>query len=70
MKFSFYKLVKIIDPPQNSIRRVADNYLFNSAPLSMFRFYMTLDLYLKLGASIEFQEKQGILSSAPPPPSV
>ena len=57
MKFSFYKLVKIIDPPQNSIRRVADNYLFNSAPLSMFRFYMTLDLYLKLGASIEFQEK-------------
>ena len=55
MKFSFSKFLKVIDPRQNSIRRVADNYLFNSAALSMFRFYVTLEMYLKLGASIEFQ---------------
>ena len=60
---------------QNSVRRVADDYLFSSAALSMFRFDMThdlrLEMFLKLWAYLKFQQKEGILSSGPyPPPPV
>ena len=52
-------MVRRIDLRQNSERRVADDYLFRSATLSMFRFDMTLDsrldLFLELGACRKFQ---------------
>ena len=62
-------MVRRIDLRQNSVRRVADDYLFSSAALSMFRFDMThdsrLEMFLKLGAYLKFQQKEGILSSEP-----
>ena len=60
-------MVRGIDLRQNSVRRVADDYLFSSAALSMFRFDMThdlrLEMFLKLGAYLKLQQKEGILSS-------
>ena len=56
-------MVRRIDLRQNSVRRIADDYLFSLAALSMFRFDMTHDLrlvmFLKLGAYLKFQKLQG-----------
>ena len=56
-------MVRRIDLRQNSVRRVADDYLFSSAALSMFRFDMThdlrLEMFLKLGAYLKLQQKRG-----------
>ena len=41
-------MTKRILPRQNSVQ-VADNYLFSSDALSMFRFDMTFEMYLKFG---------------------
>ena len=55
-------MMRRIDPLQNSVCHVADNYLFSSAALSMFRFDIThdsrLDMFLKLGAYLKFQQKR------------
>ena len=65
-------MVRRIDLRQNSVRRVADDYLLSSTALSMFRFDMNhdlrLEMFLKLGAYLKFQQKEGILSSGPYPP--
>ena len=42
----YAQMVRRIDLQQNSVRRVADDYLFSSAALSMFRFDMHQDLRL------------------------
>ena len=66
------QMVRRIDLRQNSVCQVADDYLFSSAALSMFRFDMThdlrLEMFLKLWAYLKFQQKEGILSSRPYPP--
>ena len=60
-------MVRRIDLRQNSVRRVADDYLLSSTALSMFRFDMThdlrLEMFLKLGAYLKLQQKEDILSS-------
>ena len=60
-------MVRRIDLRQNSVRRVADDYLLSSTALSMFRFDMThdlrLEMFLKLGAYLKLQQKEAILSS-------
>ena len=60
-------MVRRIDMRQNTLRRVADDYLLSSTALSMFRFDMThdlrLEMFLKLGAYLKLQQKEGILSS-------
>ena len=57
-------MVRRIDLQQNSVRRVADDYLFSSAALSMFRFHMThdlrLEMFLKLGAYLKFLQKEAL----------
>ena len=55
-------MVGRIDPRQNSVPQVADEYFFSSAALSMFRFDMTLEMCLKSWVWLEFQQKEGILS--------
>ena len=45
-------MVKRIDPRQNSVPRVADEYF---SDLSMFRFVMTLEMCLKSWVWLEFQ---------------
>ena len=48
--------------------RVPDAYLASSDALSKSRCDMTFEIYLKLGAYLKFQQKEGILSSDPYPP--
>ena len=53
---SFVRLkVKRIVLRQNSVHRVADDYILSSDALSMFSFDMTCEMYFKSGACPKFQ---------------
>ena len=71
-------MVRRIDPRQNSVQRptdwVAEDHLFSSDALSMYRFERTLEMYemyLKLGGLPTISVKRGyfVISPLPPPPN-
>ena len=52
-------MVRRIDPRQNSVLLVAEDYLFRSDALSMFRFNITHEMFLELGGLPKIFSKKG-----------
>ena len=62
-------MARKIDPRLKCVHQVANNYLFSSDALSIFRFHMTSEMYLKnFGVCLKVQQKEGILSVIPNSP--